>query len=66
LAVDNFKKLFPKIAYVGVAEVMRCDAVIIVTEWEEFNNLDYRGKVVIDGRRVLKAREARIYEGVCW
>ncbi len=66
LAVNNFKKLFPNIEYVGVQEVMRCDAVIIVTDWQEFNNLDYRGKVVIDGRRLLKAREARIYEGVCW
>jgi UDPglucose 6-dehydrogenase len=66
MAVENFKKLFPNIEYVGVEDVMTCDAVIIVTEWEEFNNLDYRGNVVIDGRRVLKAREARIYEGVCW
>jgi UDPglucose 6-dehydrogenase len=66
LAVASFKKLFPQIEYVTSEEVMRCDAVIIVTEWEEFNNLDYRGKIVIDGRRVLKAREARIYEGVCW
>jgi len=42
------------------------DAVMILTEWDEFNTLDYRGKIVIDGRRVLKAREAKIYEGICW
>ena len=54
--MENFRKLFPDIEYVGVQEVMRCDAVIIVTDWQEFNNLDYRGKVVIDGRRLLKAR----------
>jgi UDPglucose 6-dehydrogenase len=66
LAEENFKKLFPRIEYVTAAEVLTCDAVIIVTEWKEFDNLDYKGKIIIDGRRVLKAREARIYEGVCW
>ena len=66
LAVKNFSKLFPQIEYVNKEEVLNCDAILIVTEWEEFNNLDYKGKIVIDGRRVDKAREARIYEGVCW
>ncbi len=66
LAVTNFNKLYPQIQYVTKEEVLNSDAILIVTEWGEFNNLDYRGKVVIDGRRVAKAREARIYEGVCW
>ena len=66
LAVKNFSKLFPQIEYVTKEEVLNSDAILIVTEWEEFNNLDYKGKIVIDGRRVAKAREARIYEGVCW
>jgi UDPglucose 6-dehydrogenase len=66
LAVENFKKLFPNIDYVSREEVMDCDAILILTEWEEFKELDYRGKIVIDGRRIEKAREARIYEGVCW
>jgi len=66
LAVRNFSKLFPQIGYVTKEEILNSDAILIVTEWEEFNHLDYRGKVVIDGRRVDKAREARIYEGVCW
>jgi UDPglucose 6-dehydrogenase len=49
------------------SEVLTSDAVIIVTEWKEFESLDYRGKTVIDGRRIGKAREeAAIYEGVCW
>ncbi|MEN2999240.1 MAG: UDP-glucose/GDP-mannose dehydrogenase family protein [Acidilobaceae archaeon] len=42
------------------------EAVVIATEWEEYELLDYRGKIVIDGRRVEKAREARIYEGMAW
>jgi len=66
LAVNNFSKLFPQIEYVRKEEVLNSDAIVIATEWEEFNNLDYKGKIVIDGRRVAKAREARIYEGICW
>ena len=66
LAVDNFRKLFPSINYASMEEVLKCDAILIITEWPEFYDLDYRGKIVIDGRRIEKAREARIYEGVCW
>jgi len=66
IAIENFKSLFPQIEYVTKEEILNCDAILIITEWEEFNHLDYRGKVVIDGRRVLKAKEARIYEGICW
>jgi len=66
LAVKNFSKLFPQIEYVTKEEVLNSDAILIITEWKEFRTLDYKGKIVIDGRRVAKAREARIYEGVCW
>jgi len=68
VAMDNFKHLFSDIRYANKAqEVLDTDAVLIVTEWKEFENLDYRGKMVIDGRRIGKARkEAAIYEGVCW
>ncbi len=65
-AMENFKKLFPQIEYVSKEEVLSCDAVLIITEWEEFSTLDYRGKIVIDGRKISKAKEARVYEGVCW
>lgn len=41
--------------------------VLIVTEWDEFRREDlYRGKVVIDGRRIEEAKVANDYEGVCW
>lgn len=66
-AAANFKKVFNHtIEYTGPQEVLAADAVLILTEWDEFNNLDYRDKIVIDGRRILKAKEARIYEGICW
>ncbi|MFC1967371.1 UDP-glucose dehydrogenase family protein [Chloroflexota bacterium] len=66
MAEKNFRRLFPGIDYVSKEESLKADAVLIVTEWAEFNDLDYKGKIVIDGRRVPKAMEARIYEGVCW
>jgi len=66
LAVENFRRLFPQIEYVTREEALNSDAILIITEWQEFNNLDYRGKIVIDGRRITRAMEAKIYEGVCW
>lgn len=68
LAMEQFRKLFPEVLYAnGPGEVLNGDAVLIVTEWKQFEELDYRGKTVIDGRRNAKARkEASIYEGVCW
>ena len=68
VATDNFRHLIPDITYAKTAEdVLTADAVFIVTEWKEFEDLDYRGKTVIDGRRIGKARkEAATYEGVCW
>lgn len=66
LAAKNFETIFKQVEYTSAQAVLQCDAILIVTEWEEFEHLDYRGKIVIDGRRVQKAREAKIYEGVCW
>jgi len=41
--------------------------VLIVTEWPEFRIRElYRGKVVLDGRRVDEARAAEEYIGICW
>ena len=68
MAIPGFSALFPNIHYAHTAEgVFTSDAIIIITEWAEFSQLDYTGKIVIDGRRILKAkREAEVYEGVCW
>ena len=68
-AMDNFAKIFPQIKYANSAEdvTAKSEAVLMVTEWKEFEKLNYRGKIVIDGRRIEKAmKEAKIYEGVCW
>ena len=67
MAMGNFKKIFPTINYASSAkDVLAADAVLIATEWRDFENLDYSGKIVIDGRRVEKARSGSTYEGVCW
>jgi UDPglucose 6-dehydrogenase len=66
-ATENFKKLYPQIEYCSKAtEVLTSDAILITTKWKEFTTLDYRGKIVIDGRRLEQAKNAKIYEGVCW
>ena len=66
-AMANFNSVFHNaVIYSSASVVLNADAILILTEWDEFNKLDYRGKIVIDGRRIAKAREARIYEGICW
>ena len=65
-AVDNFRALFPKIEYTRPEKVLESEAVLILTDWEEFEHLDYRGLTIIDGRGITKAKEAKIYEGICW
>jgi len=67
MAMGNFKKIFPTIEYTSSAkEILAADAVLIATEWKDFEELDYYGKIVIDGRRIKKARKGSVYEGVCW
>jgi UDPglucose 6-dehydrogenase len=65
-AMDKFRRLFPAITYGDARTVLGCDAILILTDWQEFANLDYTGKIVVDGKKILKAKEAKIYEGVCW
>ena len=66
-AMENFKKLYPTLTYCSTAaDVLTADAVLITTKWNEFATLNYQGKIVIDGRRLEQAKNAKIYEGVCW
>jgi len=46
--------------------VLSSDAILIVTKWKEFTTLNYQGTIVIDGRRLDEAKNAKKYEGVCW
>lgn len=66
VAIENFKGQFPQIEYASAEEVLESEAILILTDWEEFEHLDYKGRIVIDGRRIARARGAKAYEGVCW
>ena len=67
MAMGNFRKIYPQINYVSTAaDALAADAVLITTEWKEFEDLNYSGKTVIDGRRIEKARDGSTYDGVCW
>lgn len=68
-ALENMRKIFPNITYVDDPQKLidMSDAIIIATEWSQYEYLNYQNKIVIDGRRLKKAeKEAKIYEGLCW
>ena len=72
MATENMKKVFPAISYFEEAggALKGADACLVMTEWDEFKQLDsefnnMKEKVVIDGRRVIKAKNIN-YEGLCW
>jgi UDPglucose 6-dehydrogenase len=63
-ALENARRLFPTLNYaVSVTEACEsADAVLVLTEWQEFTNLDpddladrVRARVVVDGRNCLDA-----------
>ncbi len=71
-ALENTKKFFKEeIDYASSAQEALQDAelTLILTDWEEFKNLDFgvmKNKVVIDGRNILENRESVDYEGLAW
>jgi len=65
-AMDNSRRIFPTLNYsVSALEACdRADAVLVLTEWQEFVDLDpadlattVRSKVVVDGRNCLDVDE---------
>ena len=77
VAEQEARELMPALQYASSAEeaLSGADAMVLVTEWPEFVQLDFsqvaaamRGNVVIDGRNALDAKAVRaaglIYEGV--
>ncbi|MPM70360.1 hypothetical protein SDC9_117315 [bioreactor metagenome] len=72
MASENMKRIFPAIEYSSKASdaLKDADACLVMTEWDEFKDLDsefqkMKGKTVIDGRRIIKAKNID-YEGLCW
>jgi UDPglucose 6-dehydrogenase len=72
VATENARELLPPIDYAdsAAAALDGADAVLVTTDWDEFDALDVSGmarSVVIDGRRIDIDREAcAVYEGLCW
>lgn len=65
------KTLLDSVGYCPSAAeaISGAEVVFVLTDSEEFHDPDlYRGKVVIDGRRVLdgRTRDGLEYEGICW
>lgn len=66
-AMNHAKKMLGnKIGYAeNIGEVIdSSDAVLIVTEWDEFKDLDFKNKIVIDGRKMNPKSDNS--EGICW
>jgi UDPglucose 6-dehydrogenase len=66
----SMRVILPEIEYCESASqaLTDADAVLVLTEWSEFGDLDkefdlMRSRVIIDGRRVLSCKDA---EGICW
>lgn len=78
VAVDNFKKFYPKlkVEYAkGRYEALNgADALLLLTEWNEFRSIDYdkldvmNSKLVIDGRNIYNPEHFKersiVYEGI--
>ncbi|MEA2317114.1 MAG: UDPglucose 6-dehydrogenase [Solirubrobacteraceae bacterium] len=77
IAEEEARRLMPRIEFAG--DVLECvtgaDAVVLVTEWDEFKSMDLdavaermAGRVLIDGRNALDPAAARAagltYEGI--
>jgi len=67
-AEEDMEKLCPEIGYKdsGQEVVDASDVILILTDWKEFTNLNYRGKIVVDGRGIIPKEKCKEYEGICW
>lgn len=73
-ASANMKNIFPEIEYAGSAAdaVKGADACLILTAWGEFKNMtekdfsSMKGRIILEGRRVLDRSRVPGAEGVCW
>ncbi len=70
VAMHKVKTIFPHLNYKDKAQevVDSSDLVLILSEWPEFTKLDYKDKLVIDGKNVFGNgdKKPKNYEGICW
>jgi UDPglucose 6-dehydrogenase len=69
VAIESFKAMFPdkRVKYAANAydATLKADALLIMTEWDEFRTAEYsdlasrmKGLVIVDGRNIFERREA--------
>lgn len=69
MGMPAMKQMFPQLKYMesGQQAVNHADAVLLLTEWSEFRNLNYANKIVLDGKNIFQnGKRPKNYEGVCW
>jgi len=73
VAAKQMADRFPDIEYAETAAeaLTGADGVAVVTDWEEFSQLDEEfdtmsTPVVVDGRRCIDRRDGLVYEGLTW
>jgi len=72
-AAENMKKIFPDVDYASSPQeaLENADACLLVTEWEEFKNLEAKDfekmnhHIILEGRRCLSDKVDGV-EGICW
>lgn len=70
-AEENAREEFSELQYAPAAQeaLKDADIVLILTDWEEFQNLNYgemKNRIVIDGRNIVKNRDGIDYTGLFW
>ncbi len=73
-AGGNMQKVFPNVEYAeNVKDAIKdSDACLIVTEWEEFRNLEekdfetMKNRLILEGRRILSRDKVSSFDGICW
>ena len=69
VAIESFKLMFPdqRVRYTKNAydAVLKADALLVMTEWDEFRTMEYpelasrmKKRVIVDGRNIFERREA--------
>ncbi len=64
-AMEHFKDSGIILANSANEAIDKSDAIMILTEWDDFRGIDCKRKIVIDGRR-MNPRNCKVYEGICW
>ncbi len=67
-AEENMNKEFPEINYFDSSQkaVDLADVVLILTDWKEFSLLDFKDKLVFDGRNIFNKNKPLNYKGFLW